>query len=169
MKKNFDLKEKTRNNLPESVKSKENKNNIIEDLKVISCINHAVNTGRSLKEIIKLFSDQTKKLFSSSGATVYLLSKDKKFLVMQNYTTPQNILRKIESAIKFKIREVKVTLKKGGFYFKVLEEKKPLILSHPRDIKKAMLEFVESIRPKSRILYKSIKKLYNKLIKIIIS
>jgi len=159
MKKNFDLKEKTRNNLPESVKSKENKNNIIEDLKVISCINHAVNTGRSLKEIIKLFSDQTKKLFSSSGATVYLLSKDKKFLVMQNYTTPQNILRKIESAIKFKIREVKVTLKKGGFYFKVLEEKKPLILSHPRDIKKAMLEFVESIRPKSRILYKSIKKL----------
>ncbi len=166
IKKKLKFKDKVKGGSGEPEKLQENKDNDIEelfdrfeDLKAISCINHAVNTGRSLKETIKLFSDQTKRLFSSSGATVYLLSSDKKSLIMQNYTTPLNILRKIESLIGMKIQEVRVPLIKKGFYYKVLERKKPLILSNPEDIKKAILEFVENLEPKSEILYKSIKKL----------
>lgn len=131
----------------------------IEDLKAISSINYAANMGKSLKEIIRLFADLTKKIFSSNGATVYLLSSDSKFLVMQNYTTPRNLLRKVESLIRIKIEEVKFPVIKNGFYYKALERKRPLILDKPRDIKKAILEFVESVRPRSERIYKSIKKL----------
>jgi PAS domain S-box-containing protein/putative nucleotidyltransferase with HDIG domain len=139
----------------------------VEDLKVISSINHAANMGGSLKEIIRMFTDLTKRIFSGNGATVYLLSDDNKYLVMQNYTTPRNIIRKIESLIKIKIKEVKFPVLKNGFYYKVLERKKPLILNKPVDIKKSILEFVESVRPRSEMIYKSIKKLVPAIYKIL--
>jgi PAS domain S-box-containing protein/putative nucleotidyltransferase with HDIG domain len=131
----------------------------IEDLKVVSSINRAANMGYSLKEIIRIFAGLTKKIFSSNGATVYLLSSDNKFLVMQNYTTPRNLLRKVESLIRIKIKEVKFPVVKNGFYYKALERKRPLVLNKPVDIKKSILEFVESIKPRSEKIYKSVKKL----------
>jgi len=174
MKNKFNLKEKIKSGSLESKELLENKNNNIgelfdklEDLKAISSINHAANMGESLKEIIKLFSDQTKRLFFSSGATVYLLSSDNKFLVMQNYTTPRNLLRKIESLIGIKIKEVKFPVVKDGFYYRALERKRPLILNKPVDIKKSILEFVESVKPRSRVLYKSIKKLVPAIYRIL--
>ena len=139
----------------------------IEDLKVISRINYAVNMGGSLKDIISMFTGLTKKNFSSNGATVYLLSSDNKFLVMQNYTTPRNLLRKIESLIGIKIKEVKFPVVKNGFYYTALERKRPLILNKPADIKKSILEFVESVKPRSEIIYKSIKKLVPAIYQII--
>jgi len=139
----------------------------IEDLKVISRINYAANMGGSLKDIISMFTGLTKKNFSSNGATVYLLSSDNKFLVMQNYTTPRNLLRKIESLIGIKIKEVKFPVVKNGFYYTALERKRPLILNKPADIKKSILEFVESVKPRSEIIYKSIKKLVPAIYQII--
>ena len=66
----------------------------IEDLNIICSLNSAVNQDKSLKEIIKLFSSQTKKLFSGLGATVYLLSEDSRYLIMQNSTLSPNIEKK---------------------------------------------------------------------------
>jgi len=174
MKKKFNLKEKIKSGSLESEKLLENKNNNIgklferfEDLKAISYINHAVNTGISLKETIKMFTELTKRIFSSNGATVYLLSSDKKSLIMQNYTTPRNVLRKIESLAGIKIREVKIPLARKGFYPRALERKKSLILSSPEDIKKSILEFTEDLKDKSEILYKSIKKLVPMIYRIL--
>ena len=172
LKDNF--KDKVKNSPGEPEELQEDKNGDIEelfdkfeDLKAVSSINHATNMGKSLKEIIKLFSNNAKKLFTSLGATVYLLSSDNKSLKMQNYTTPLNMLRKMESLIGMKIKEVEFPIVKGGFYNKVLERKRPLILSKPEDIKKMILEFVESVKPKSEVLYKSIKKLVPGIYKII--
>ena len=166
MKKKFRFKDKAKNGTWESGKFQEDKDDNIkelfdrfEDLKVVSSINHAANMGKSLKEIIKLFSVNTKRLFSSSGATVYLISSDNKSLIIQNYTTPRNIMRKIESLIRVKIEEVEFPIVKGGFYSRALQEKKSLILSKSEDIKKLILEFIEGVKPKYEMLYKSIKKL----------
>jgi len=174
MKNKFNLKEKIKSGSLESEKLLENKNNNIgrlfkrsEDLKAISYINHAANTGRSLKDIIGMFADLTKRIFFSNGATVYLLSGDKESLIMQNYTTPRNMLRKIESLVGSKIRKVKVPLIKKGFYYKVIESGKPLLLNNPEDIKKTILEFAENLKPKSDILYESIRKLVPRIYRIL--
>jgi len=47
----------------------------LEDLNIISSLNSAINQGKSLKEIIKLFSGQTKKLFSGLGQQFTYLVK----------------------------------------------------------------------------------------------
>ena len=49
-----------------------------EDMQLIYKLNKAVNQGDSLQEIINLLSVETKRIFLCGGATVYLLSKDKK-------------------------------------------------------------------------------------------
>ncbi len=166
MKNKFNLKEKIKSDYLRSETSPENKNNNIEklferfeDLKAISYINHAVNMGIDLKDTINMFTDLTKRIFSSNGATVYLLSSDKESLIMQNYTTPRSVLRKIESLVGIRVSEVKVPLIKKGFYHRVLEKKKPLVLNNHKDIEQSILEFAESLRPKSEMLYKSVKKL----------
>jgi len=174
MNKKISIKDKVKNGSVESEKLQVDKKvdakelfDRIEDLKVISSINHAANMGKSLKEIIRMFADLTKRIFSSNGATVYLLSSDNKFLVLQNYTTPRNLLRKIESLIRIKIKEVKFPVVKNGFYYKALERKKPLIINEPIDIRKLILEFAESIKPRSERIYKSVKKLVPAIYQII--
>jgi PAS domain S-box-containing protein/putative nucleotidyltransferase with HDIG domain len=166
MKNKFNLKEKIKSDYLRSETSPENRNNNVEklferfeDLKAVSYINHAVNMGIDLKGTINMFVDLTKRIFSSNGATVYLLSDDGKSLIMQNYTTPRSVLRKIESMVGIRVREVKVPLLKKGFYHKVLEKRKPLVLNNSNDIEQSILEFAESLRLKSEMLYKSVKKL----------
>jgi len=44
-----------------------------QDLALINALNHAANRGASLAEIIALLCQKTREVFSSSGATVYLL------------------------------------------------------------------------------------------------
>ena len=57
---------------------------IYDDIQLIHKLNKAANRGNSLQEIIELLCSETKRIFSSSGATVYLLSNDKKSLLVQN-------------------------------------------------------------------------------------
>jgi PAS domain S-box-containing protein/putative nucleotidyltransferase with HDIG domain len=53
------------------------------------------------------------------------------------------------------------------FYNRPIYKKKPLVLSTPEEIKKTIFEFAESFKPKSEILYKSIKKLVPGIYKIL--
>ncbi|MFQ5578621.1 MAG: PAS domain S-box protein, partial [Anaerolineae bacterium] len=53
-----------------------------EDLALINLLNLAVNRGDTLQEVLQLLSRETKRIFSSRGAVVYLLSEDKKQLVL---------------------------------------------------------------------------------------
>ena len=139
----------------------------LENLKAVSSLNFAINQGKSLKEIIELFSKETRNIFSGSGATVYLLSEDNRYLVMQNNTTPSRIVKKIKGIIKIKIPEVKIPVKEGSLYFGVLKRKKPLLLDNPEDIQKLILEFAETVKPGNKMLYASIKKLIPAIYKIL--
>ena len=62
-----------------------------EDMSVVHAINATANRGEELQEILDVFSEKTKGIFSGFGATVYLLSKDKKKLVMQESYLPPTI------------------------------------------------------------------------------
>lgn len=53
-----------------------------EDLTLINALNNAVNQGNSVLEILQLLARETKRIFSCHGATAYLLSEDREYLVM---------------------------------------------------------------------------------------
>jgi hypothetical protein len=74
---------------------------ITEQLELINSINNYANHGASLKEIIKKITEKTSELFSSNGASIYLLSEDKKFLNLKNINITKSQIIKIEKLMVF--------------------------------------------------------------------
>ena len=115
-----------------------------EDLALVNLLNDTANRGGSLQEIINLLSKETGKLFSSNGATVYLLSEDKGSLDVQNINLPASVKKSIEKIIGVSITQIKVHLKEGGFYTSILKTRKPQIINDIDAINKMAGEFTDN-------------------------
>ncbi len=131
----------------------------MEDLKLLNSINMAVNRGDSLSKIIKLINTRTKKIFSGSGATVFLIDDGGKYLIMQNINLSTNKRRVIEGLIKVKIPEVRIPLAGTGCYYKILKGKKPVIINNVSEIKGLIRELTDSISDKQKILKAAARRL----------
>jgi len=116
-----------------------------EDLVLINSLNSAANRGDSLQEIVRLLSEETKKMLSSDGATTYLLSEDKDYLVMQNLVLPLEMMGRIERLIGIKIPAIKLPLKAGSLYLEMLRTGKPLLINDPATIQRLTTELVETV------------------------
>jgi len=116
-----------------------------EDLVLINSLNSAANRGDSLQEIVRLLSEETKKMLSSDGATTYLLSEDKDYLVMQNLVLPPKMMDRIERLIGIKIPTIKLPLKAGSLYLEMLRTGKPLLINDPAIIQRLTAELVETV------------------------
>ncbi len=99
---------------------------------------------------------ETKKIFSCLGETVYLLSEDRKYLVMQIFTRPPAMISRIEKLIGMRIPAISIPVKAGSLYRKVLQEGKPQLINDPKVIQGLMAEFTEN-----KILKKLIPKIYS--------
>ena len=115
-----------------------------EDIALINSLNSAINRGESVQEIINLLSNETKRIFSSLGATIYFLSKDKDYLVLQNLALPQAVLKRIERIIGAKIPEVKIRLKNEKLYSQVICSKKPRLFNDRESIERLMADCTEN-------------------------
>jgi PAS domain S-box-containing protein len=139
----------------------------LEDLELMNSVNIAVNRGDSLNKIIELVSIKTRKFFSSFGATVYLLSKDEKYLVMQKLNLPSAVKKRIEGLIRLKITALKIPLRGKNQYYKILKGKKPQVINDVTKIKGILEEFVEAIPVSRKIMRAIIKKLIPEIYKIL--
>lgn len=115
-----------------------------EDLLLINSLNTAVNRGDSLSEIFRLLVDETSQLFSCNGTTIYLLSEDKKFLLMQNFNLPSEIASRIEKLIGLKLPEIKIPLKEQSPYLKLINAGRPELFNDPELIQGLMAELTEN-------------------------
>ncbi len=126
-----------------------------EDLSLICLLNDAVNKGKSLQEIIKILIVETKKIFSSYGITLYLLSECKEYLVMQNLTLSSKKVNQIEKLIGMKIPAIRIPLIAGSRYLKTLQKNESEIINDTEVIQEMIAEFTES-----KLLKKLIPKIY---------
>lgn len=126
-----------------------------EDLALINSLNNAVNQGNSLLEILQLLARETKRIFSCQGETVYLLSEDKKYLDMQIFTRPPVMISRIEKLIGMRIPAIRIPIKSGHKYQKILQEGKSRLINDPETIRGLMAEFTEN-----KILKKLIPQIY---------
>jgi len=129
-----------------------------EDMALINTLNYAVNRGNTLLEILQLLTRETKRIFSCHGATVYLVSEDREYLVMQIFTRPPAMIGRIEKLIRMKIPAISIPLKAGILYRKMMQEDKPQLINDPKIIQGLMAEFTEN-----KILKKLIPKIYSTL------
>jgi PAS domain S-box-containing protein len=108
-------------------------------------INEAVNKGMDQQELFNMVTRETKKILQSDGATFYLLSKDKKNLILQQNPFLNRLLKNIGTTFREKIpTRLQIVLKKGGLYNKILSAGKPVILNDAKSIKKLMSEFTKN-------------------------
>ena len=126
-----------------------------EDLILINTLNKAVNRGDSLQNIVQLLSAETRRMFACSGATVYLLDEDKKYLVMQNLNISPTTAKRIETLIGMKIPGTRIALTEQSQYQKVLQAGKPQLTNDPQIIQRFMAGFTEN-----ELLRKFIPRIY---------
>ncbi len=138
----------------------------LEDLELVNSVNIAVNHGKSLEEIVKLITKKTRKLFSGSGIALYLLSNDGKYLVLQSINRTSAQKKKIEKLIKIKIPRVRLPLAERSYYYKILKEKKSVIINDDVEIIKLIREFIEVLPDNKKLLKRAIRKLIPQIYKI---
>ncbi len=113
--------------------------------RLIYKINEAINKGIAQQKLFNLVTTETKKIFSSDGATFYLLSKDKQYLILQKNAYLKRLIKQIVNTFHKEIpSELKITLDKTSLYKKIMTGKKPIILNDEKSIKKLMSEFTDS-------------------------
>ena len=127
-----------------------------EDLILINALNDAVNRGDSLLVLFQLLARETKRIFSCHGATAYLLSGDREYLVMQILTLTPAIISRVEKLIEMRIPVISIPLKTGSLYRKALQEGKPQLINDPKTIQGLMAELTEN-----KIMKKLVPKIYS--------
>ncbi len=142
--------------ITERKKAEERLRQKTEDLNLINSVSSAVNRGDSLDEVLNLLSRETKRIFSSNGAALYLLSEDKKHLIMRTNLLDADLVSRVEQLIRIKIPEVKILLEKGSFYLEAIQKGKPQLIDDFTTILKMMGEFTQN---------KALKKLMPKISK----
>jgi PAS domain S-box-containing protein/putative nucleotidyltransferase with HDIG domain len=138
-----------------------------DDLLLINTLNEAANRGEDIEDIIEVFSRETRRVFDCLAVAVYLLSPDAKYLEMQSYTIPRNLIDKIEKLIGRPIPKVRVPLKEGSLLEEILANEEGTILNDPRVIQQWIREFSETtflppaIQPVIRKVVPQIQKILN--------
>ncbi|MFB0515404.1 MAG: PAS domain S-box protein [Candidatus Neomarinimicrobiota bacterium] len=130
-----------------------------EDLTFINELNNAINRGKSLQEVIELLARETRDIFSSYGAAVYLLSEDSQHLIMQNLPLTQKTVNQIEKLIDRKIPTIKVPLKAGSLSSEWLHSSKPKILKDPEEIRDWVWEFADKSNLNGKPLPRPLQKI----------
>lgn len=122
-----------------------------DDLLLLKALNDSVNRGDSLKESLMALNREAKRLFSSYGATVYLLSADKQTLEMQSLQLESSLIKWIEERIGFKIPSIKIKLRPQSIYRQILDHKKFQMIDDPKEIMRLIEEFTDNRQLKKLI------------------
>ena len=119
----------------------QNKN---DDLELISIINEAAIRGESLDAIVVLLGKEMKRIFSSVGSTVYMLSSDRRYVNLQQYSMTSELTTRIEQLIGSSIPPVQIPIREGSLFQKALNAPGGIITSEPEGIQKWIEEFIET-------------------------
>ena len=116
-----------------------------EDLSLINDVNSALNSGKALGEVIDLFSNRIKAMYSSMGVTgagVYLLDDNREYLVMQNLPLSKKVINQIEKLVGRSLPQFRISNIEGSLHNEVVESGKTRMLDSPTAINQWMREFV---------------------------
>ena len=111
----------------------------VEDLALINRLNDAIRNS-SFLEAMNIFSQESKRIFRCHGATVYLISDDGNYLVMQKHPLSQALRERVEQLIGEQIPLVRIPLRPENWYSQALQAGRPQIVNDPETIQKLTAE-----------------------------
>lgn len=129
-----------------------------EDLKLLNDLNHAINRGSSLQDILDLLSESSKELFGSLGTTTYLLSEDGQHLIAKNIGIPQRLVQALDKITESSIRGHRMRVEPGSILAEVLTSQEPLVFNDPEDCVQLVRKLIEMADIKSDLRTKLLEK-----------
>ncbi|MBU7022898.1 MAG: PAS domain S-box protein, partial [Theionarchaea archaeon] len=124
-----------------------------EQLSLLQEINNALNSTRNLEEIFGILVKGISSVFGYSTPSVYLLSEDKRYLLVKEFDISHRLLEGITKLVGFSPEKYKIPLFEGSQLKKVIDERVPLITS---DITGFLRDYTdkESLRKLAGALYR---------------
>ncbi|OYT53603.1 MAG: hypothetical protein B6U72_05240 [Candidatus Altiarchaeales archaeon ex4484_2] len=128
-----------------------------EDISLINSLNITANQGGRTTKILHILAEETRKMFSCFGAMIYLLSNDKKKLILSREHIHKDIDRELMKVVGRNAgtktrREVMIPLKKGGFYDRIMMDGKPELINDSGKIQLFLGELMGNRMPENHIL-----------------
>ena len=118
--------------------------NRTEDLELLNLVNRSINSNKSLEEIFSLISKETGKIFKSFNASIYLLSNDKKYLIMKQPGLDTKDKKMIDKISGINLAKFKISLKKDSIYLKTIQNRKPSLINDEKEILKMVRSTVDN-------------------------
>ncbi len=117
-----------------------------DDLNLINNLNQAFNRGASLTELLDLLAHETKRLYGSKGATIYVLSPDKKNLILYKHKTVLDGLRKLTTHVPIDVpQQIIIPLNKDSIYHRILHAGIPQIINDRHAIQQMIAECTTNV------------------------
>lgn len=115
-----------------------------DDLTLLKSLNDSVNRGDSLQTSLGYLIESAKRIFSSNGAAVYLLSPDNEYLELQHFQIKEDVLNWIEDTIHVKIPKARIKMTPQSLYRQILYDKDFRLLEGRDLILQLMMEFTNN-------------------------
>lgn len=113
-----------------------------DDISIVHELNIAAARGDRLEAILNILAEKTKRTFQSHGATVYLLSPNKRFLTLLPTPAIRTIVQTLRSTFKIPIPDsITIVLHEDSYYREIIKKGTPGILHDERSINRMIHEF----------------------------
>ncbi|GAB4123326.1 MAG: hypothetical protein Fur005_37170 [Roseiflexaceae bacterium] len=104
----------------------------------------AVAIMRAYDLVVETLSREARRIFGARDCTLYLLSPDGQYLIMQHLTLDQAMLRRIEQIIGITIPRIRIPIRAGSFVAQLLNTPAGTITTDPREIQQWISEFADT-------------------------
>jgi len=109
-------------------------------LNMLQEINNALNSTMDLEEILKILVRGISSIFGYNVPSIYLLSNDKKYLLVKEYDMNSKLLNGIIKLVGFQIKDYRIPLFEGSLLKKTLDEGKPFFTN---DVTRMLKDYTE--------------------------
>lgn len=99
------------------------------ELVLLQTISNMLNAGYGKEEVFQTMVEGIRNIYDYDSVAIHLLSADKKFLVLENYSAESRAARALEKLIKGRLKGYPIPLFEGSILTKVIEERRPVITS----------------------------------------
>jgi len=115
------------NNISINAENQDEMDSSYKELSLLNDINTALNTRMELDEILQIIINGMTSVFQYYSSGIYLLSNDRKHLIVKNYSLESKIIQKIEGLIGSSLHGYKIPLFEGSLFKDALEKREPII------------------------------------------
>ena len=113
-------------------------------LELLNTLNEFVNQRKSLPEILRLFTEGFKKIFSCVGTSVTLISEDQEHSLIHHYSISPEIRDQIKKLTGSSIPEMNILSKAGFLPLEMVKDGKPCLVNDPKPIQDIIASYIEN-------------------------